>query len=197
MNQLPSLEKLRPLLRMETAVVIAILVLAVAWYTQSQMTEDAREAESAADQKLKTADRKLRAAQQDLDSFDTSNGRGALEAELEKEQSIEQDQLALPSQDKALSFGDALLIYTNDQELHLPVYDQTESVASVGEQEFQAIHYSIRAQGSVAALVGVLKLLQEFPTAAVQTLDFVRPSEELDNCGMSLELDVFFGAGGI
>ena len=51
MNQLPSLERLRPLLRMETVVVVAILVLVVAWYNQSQKTGEARDAESVADQR--------------------------------------------------------------------------------------------------------------------------------------------------
>ena len=175
---------------METAVVIALLVLAVAWYNQFQETGDARDAKSASDLQLD-------AAQDDLRFWEINNDPVALREELTQLQSLEQDSLALPTRATASSFGDELLIYANEQELRLPVFGQAGSVASVGDQEFQAIHYSIRALGSADALVGVLKLLQEFPTAAVQTLEFVRPPEQLESWEMSLELDVFFGPGGI
>ena len=185
MNQLPSLERLRPLLRIETAVVVAILVLAVAWYIYDQKASEAQEVESAIDQKLKTV-------QRDLQLWDANNDPDTLVAALAELQSGEQGPVALPLRVDASRFRIELLSYADAHGLSLPAFDQVESVASLAEQEYQAIRYSIAAQGTANILVGVLMLLQDFPTAAVQTLDFVRPPEGFDDWNMNLELDIFF-----
>jgi len=44
-------------------------------------------------------------------------------------------------------------------------------------------------------LVGTLELLQEFPTAAVQVLELIRPVEDRPEWVMTLELSVFYDDG--
>ena len=185
MNQFQSLERLRPLLRMETAVVVAILIVVVAWYTQSQKTEESRTADA-------TVERSLKAVRQDLVVWDTNNDPDVLREELTVLESVDQGPLALPSREDASQFRIQILNFAEVQGFSLPAFDQAESVASLGEQEYLAIRYSIAARGSSSALVGALSLLQDFPTAAIQRLDFVRPPEDVESWDMNLELDVFF-----
>ena len=52
MTQFPSLEKIRPYLRIETAVVVALLVVVVFWYMLSQQVNESSDAEGVLDQKI-------------------------------------------------------------------------------------------------------------------------------------------------
>jgi len=187
-TQFPTLERLRPLLRMEVAVVLAFLILAYVWYTQQQQLDDARAEES-------RLERNLSAVRVDLQFQDPNRNLGALQEKLAGLLAAEVLQ-PLPSREMALRFGEEVLVYAQDQQLGLPKFGRAETIGVFGEQEYSAIRYLIAARGTTDSLVGVLELLRDFPTAKVQALHFVRPIERPKSWEMNLELDVFYGNGG-
>jgi len=187
MTQFPTLEKLRPYLRIEAAVLAALLVVIVTWYVFNQQTSDSRDAEAAVDQVLG-------AVKSDLSAFARSDERATLQEQLAALQA-DQATVVLPNRDEALRFGGELLNYVAQQNLPLNAYGTEESLTPIGEQEYPTIRYSIVAQGPQESLVGTLQLLQQFPTAAVQVLELVRPVANSPEWVLSLELSVFFDDG--
>ena len=188
MTQFPTLEWLRPLLRLEVAVVVAVLILAYVWYTQQQQLDDARAEESSLESNLS-------AVLVDLRYQDPNRDLGALQEKLASLLSAEVLQ-PLPSREMALRLGEDVLIYAQNQQLGLSEFGTLETISVLGEQEYSAIRYLIAARGTTDSLVGVLELLRDFPTAKVQALHFVRPIEAPESWEMNLELDVFYGNGG-
>ena len=186
MTQFPSLQRLRPLIRIEVGVLAALLLVVVIWYSFSQQTAESRDAET-------TLDQRLGAFRSDLAAFARSNERATLQEELAALQA-DKSTVVLPTRDEAFRFRDELLEYVDSQNLSLNAFGQEESLTPIGEQDFPTIRYSIIVQGLQESLVGTLQLLQEFPTA-VQVLELVRAVEGLPEWVMILELSVFFDDG--
>ena len=187
MTQFPSLEKIRPYLRIETAVVVALLVVVVFWYMLSQQVNESSDAEGVLDQKIA-------AVRSDINAFTQNDERATLQAQLAELQA-DQTTVVLPSRDLALQFGDVLLKYVSSQNIPLNNYATEETLTPIGEQDYPTIRYSIIVQGPQNFLVGTLELLQEFPTAAVQVLELIRPVEDRPEWVMTLELLVFYDDG--
>lgn len=187
MTQFPSLEKIRPYLRIETAVVVALLVVVVFWYMLSQQVNESSDAEGVLDQKIA-------AVRSDINAFTQNDERATLQAQLAELQA-DQTTVVLPSRDLALQFGDVLLKYVSSQNIPLNNYATEETLTPIGEQDYPTILYIIIVQGPQNSLVGTLELLQEFPTAAVQVLELIRPVEDRPEWVMTLELSVFYDDG--
>lgn len=187
MTQFPSLEKIRPYLRIETAVVVALLVVVVFWYMLSQQVNESSDAEGVLDQKIA-------AVRSDINAFTQNDERATLQAQLAELQA-DQTTVVLPSRDLALQFGDVLLKYVSSQNIPLNNYATEETLTPIGEQDYPIILYIIIVQGPQNSLVGTLELLQEFPTAAVQVLELIRPVEDRPEWVMTLELSVFYDDG--
>jgi len=187
MTQFPSLEKIRPYLRIETAVVVALLVVVVFWYMLSQQVNESSDAEGVLDQKIA-------AVRSDINAFTQNDERATLQAQLAELQA-DQTTVVLPSRDLALQFGDVLLKYVSSQNIPLNNYATEETLTPIGEQDYPTIRYSIIVQGPQNSLVGTLELLQEFPTAVVQVLELIRPVEDRPEWVMTLELSVFYDDG--
>ena len=187
MTQFPSLEKIRPYLRIETAVVVALLVVVVFWYMLSQQVNESSDAEGVLDQKIA-------AVRSDINAFTQNDERATLQAQLAELQA-DQTTVVLPSRDLALQFGEVLLKYVSSQNIPLNNYATEETLTPIGEQDYPTILYSIIVQGPQNSLVGTLELLQEFPTAAVQVLELIRPVEDRPEWVMTLELSVFYDDG--
>ena len=186
MTQFPSLQRLRPLIRIEVGVLAALLLVVVIWYSFSQQTAESRDAETALDQRFG-------AFRSDLAAFARSNERATLQEELAALQA-DKSTVVLPTRDEAFRFRDELLEYVDSQNLSLNAFGQEESLTPIGEQDFPTIRYSIIVQGLQESLVGTLQLLQGLPTA-VQVLELVRAVEGLPEWVMILELSVFFDDG--
>ena len=189
MTQFPSLERLRPLLRVEVAVIVALLLVAVVWFNFNSKVEDARGEETVVEQRL-------RAARADLNVFAGNNEQSELEerlrllkVELEK---VRQITVGLSPREDALRVRDDILTFVDEQQLALNAFGQQEVTTPAGDEEIPTILYSFTAQGDEESLVGILRLLQEYPTATVQALQFARLAEGLESWEMSLELSVFY-----
>ena len=184
MNQFPALERLRPLLRLEFAILAAVLLAAAVWYNLSSKVADVRDEETAVETKLK-------AAQQDLDLFAANNEQAGLEEKLQVLQ-LEQKTLELAPMVDALKVGEDILTYVENQQLALNAFGKQESTTTSGEDEVLTLRYNFTVQGDQEALVGILGLLKEHPTASVQSLNFARRSEGEESWVMSLELSVYY-----
>ncbi len=186
MTQFPSLQRLRPLIRIEVGVLAALLLVVVIWYSFSQQTAESRDAETALDQRFG-------AFRSDLAAIARSDERATLQEELSALQA-DKSTVVLPTRDEAFRFRDELLEYVDSHNLSLNAFGQEESLTPIGEQDFPTIRYSIIVQGLQESLVGTLQLLQGLPTA-VQVLELVRAVEGLPEWVMILELSVFFDDG--
>ena len=184
MNQLLTPGRLRPLLRIEAGILAAIVVAAVAWFVFNQQVDKSRQQASALDEKLK-------AVQEDLNLLAGGAQRATLEANLRELQS-DNPIAALPTQEEVSAFGDMVINYVYEQQLSLPIFGKSETKAMVEDQEYSAIRYSMLARGEANAIVGLLALLQGFPTASVRNLDFMRSEDEPDTWEMNLDLDLFY-----
>ena len=114
MSLFPTLERLRPFLRIETGILIALLIVLAVWYSFNQKASDAREEESGLEKRVK-------AAQDDLDFFARNNERDTLEERLRLLQT-DQSPVSLPSRESALLFRDDILSYVAAQRLALNQY---------------------------------------------------------------------------
>ena len=184
MSQFPSLERIRPLLRLEVAVFVALLLAAVVWFNLNSKVEDARDEETAVEQRL-------RAARVDVDLFAGNNERTKLEEELQLLK-LEQKTLELTPMVDAARVRDDILTYVDERKLALNAFGKQETTTPSGDREVSTLRYSFTVQGDEESLVGILSLLKEHPTASVQSLQFARLVEDPENWQMSLELAVFY-----
>lgn len=184
MNQYPTLVKLRPLLRMEVAVLIAALLVVVVGFNQYQGTQDAESSET-------DLDRKVTAVRDDLRFWDTSHDSAALAEQMAQLQEADPAQ-DFPSLERALKLGVDMLTYSAGRSVTLPVFSKEERSTLLAEEEFLTIHYSMLAQGSSTSLVGMLELLLDVPAISVRVLEFVGPVEGLANWEMTLAFDVLY-----
>ena len=95
-----------------------------------------------------------------------------------------------------LLFRDDIFSYVAARQLALNEWHREESSTPLEDDEYPTIRYSLIAQGAEGALVGMLSLLQDLPTASVQVLQLIRLPEELAEWELSLELTLFFSNGG-
>lgn len=183
MNLRLSLDQLRILRRPETALVVLILVVAVAWLYLDRQNKDPKA-------EVSGLDRSLQVSRDDLKFLDENYTLEALEKELEQLKSAPRP-ASLPSRQDALNFSSQLLTYATEQGLPLSTFDISEASAKVASGEYPVVRYSITTRGNLEPLVGSLKLLQDFRTATVQTLRFTRVAAAESQWEMRLELDVF------
>ena len=184
MNQSLTTQKLRSLLRPETVLLGIMLVGLFAWYVLNQQVGDAQEEEV-------LVQRQVTAEQADLNiarAIDTSD----LQEEIEELQSMLQEQ-DLPTRQEALGFRAAMFAFSAERQLALTTFERLESAISE-EGKNPSVHYSVVARGTDDALVGALGLLEGFPIAIVQQLEFIRVLESPTDWEMLLELDVFYVA---
>ena len=189
MNQFPTLERLRPLLRIEFAILIALLLVAAGWFNFNSKVEVAKDEEKGVEQRLK-------AARDDLALFASNSEQIELEEELQllklQLQKVNELTLELSPKDDALRVRDDILAYIDQRQLALDAFGQQEATTRAGDQDLPTIRYSFTVQGDEESLVGILSLVREHPTASVQSFQFARPAEDLGNWVMSLELAVFY-----
>ena len=169
-NQKISVDQIRALIRLETALAALLLVLVYYGYDLYQKAGEAVENQA-------TQDRRLSALRADLVVFETDNDKAKLQEELRALRAVEAPQ-ALPSARVAAALGDTITEYAQSERLPLPGFEQVDIVSMIGEVEYPAVKFSITALGNEERLTGMLELLAEYPTAMVETLEFIRPLDE-------------------
>ena len=201
MSQIPALERLRPFLRLEVAILVALLLVAMVWFNISfsfgplglgevslgPKVEDARDQD-------RTVDQRLRAARADLVLFEGNNEQAELEERLRLLMS-EQTSLEMAPRDDALGVRDDILTYIEERQLALITFVKQEATTTSGDEEIPTFRYAFIIQGDQESLVGILRLLQEYPAASVQALDFARLVDDQVSWEMTLQLSVLFLSG--
>lgn len=183
MNPRLSFDQLKNLRRPETVLVLLILVVVIAWLYLDRQTGDAKA-------EVSGLDRELRAARDDLRVLENDFNQAALEKELEQLRSAPRP-ATLPSREDALKLRNQVLTYAAERGLLLSTFEISGGSAKVAESEYPFVRYSVLARGNLEPLVGALKLLQDFPTATVQTLRFNHVASGETQWEMKFDLDVF------
>ena len=107
-------------------------------------------------------------------------------------QRVNEVTLELSTKDDAVRVRDEILAYVDQRQLALNTFGQLEGTTPAGDEVLPTINYSFTVQGDEESLVGILRLVKEHPTASVQSLQFTRVTEDLENWVLSLELAVFY-----
>ena len=107
-------------------------------------------------------------------------------------QRVNEVTLELSPKDDAVRVRDDILAYVDERRLSLNAFGQQESTTPAGDEQIPTLRYSFTVQGDEESLIGVLRLLQEYPTTTVQALQFARLAGDLENWEMSLDLAVFY-----
>ena len=188
MNQRITLQQLVALLRRadRLALILGLLAVVAAYYGFSQY----REAGEARD-KLASIESRFQVVEDDLVYLRDNDETPFLQQNLEVERSKPEPQ-SLPSKDEAAKFSSAIVSYAADLELPLSTFERSEMSMLIGETEFPSIHHSMETQGNTVALIGMLQLVSEFPTAKVLDLVINRFEDSQTEWTMGLELDVFY-----
>lgn len=184
------MERVRGLPRVEAALLAVALVAAVAVFWFSGEAGDVRQEDLKLQAQLVTL--------QD-DRADFTVLIPAKEAELEAARLEAPDPAQstptsqpFPPREEALDLSGALAKYAGDQGLRLNSFSSTLASATFGGREYPAISYSMEAQGTASALVGILRVVGLFPTAQVQSLEFSREPDSDVLWDMDLTVVVAF-----
>ena len=188
LNQRLTVPQLRTLLlradKLSLVLSLAVAVAAYAWFTQYQALGETRGERS-------DLEGRFQVVRDDLAYLDANDETAALQESLEIEQAKPEPE-SLPSREEAGEFSRTMVDYAAIQELPLTTFDRVDTSVAVGEQEYPSFRHSLEAQGSMEALIGLLRLVDEFPTAKVLELVFNRVAGAPTDWAMSLHLDVFY-----
>ena len=166
-GQKTTVSQLKSLVRLEVALAGLVLVLAWFAYNLYQQAQDAEENQA-------SQDRRLSALRDDLVFFESNNDKEKLQEELRQLRSTPAPP-SLPPHRVALSLGNRITEYAQNEKLPLTGFDRLDFVTTLEDTEYPAIKYTVTAVGDEKRLTGILQLLSEFPTAMVRTLEFIRP----------------------
>lgn len=188
-SQKITAQQLKSLARLEVVLAVLVLAVAVFAYNLYQQAEEAKENQA-------TQDRRLAALRDDLIFFDRNNNQDTLQEELQQLRSTPAPS-SLPPYRVALSLGTMITKYAQSQELPLTGFDRVDFVTTLEEKEYSVVKFTVSAVGDEQQLTGMLELLTEFPTAMVQSLEFIRPLASGANARsgswqMTLNVDVIY-----
>jgi len=188
LNRQITLQQLVTLVRRadRLALILGLVAVLAAYYGYSQY----REASEARD-KLASIESRFQVVEDDLAYLRDNDETPFLQQNLEVERSKPELQ-GLPSKDEAAKFSLAIVNYAADLGLPLSTFERSEESVLIGETEFPSIHHRMEAQGDTVALIGMLQLVSEFPTAKVLDVVINRFEGSQNQWTMGLELDVFY-----
>ena len=173
MNQQRSLPPLRSLLKVETLLLGLVVLVGVIGYTRIEPAE--QDVLGVGDTSGLEAE--LRLASDDLDYLRANDERPKLREELA---ALKAAPLALPVPERhtVAQLADSIVFFAAEQGLGLLKFSSSEGPVTRGTREFQSFNYSIVASGEVNSLIGMLAILDDHPTAAVDLLEFSLVVEE-------------------
>ena len=184
------MERVKGLPRVEAALLAVALVAAVAVFWLFRQAGDVR-------QEGLELQAQLVSAQDDRDNF--TDQIPALQSELEAAKQKSQGQSPstpisqpFPPHEEATDLGGAIPRYAGDRGLRLNSFSSTLASTIIEGREHPAISYSMEAQGTADALVGILRVVSLFPTAQVESLEFSREPESDALWDMDLTVVVAF-----
>ena len=172
--------------RGQVLLVVLVIVAVVAFFYLTQQRGSAQEEVDAASltiRKTKAAITRLEGERVDLEA-QVAGEQGEVESGLEP--------LVLATIGEALGLGPTLATYAGQTGVAVKTFDSELTSSLVGEDEFQTIVYTLAAQGSPQALIGILSLVDEVPSAVVQTLRYTSDEQSQGQWTMDLGLLVIY-----
>jgi len=166
MNHRFSLDQIRSLRRLESLLVLVLLLALVAWFFVDSKA-------SGADAKLLVVNNTLAAAQNDLRYWTNNFDQLELQEELATLLSSPKPRV-LPTQQESLAFRSRFVAYASEQKLPLSSLEVSDITHNLGDSEYPAVRYTMVVSGSLNSLVGALQIFESFPTATVQRMEFSR-----------------------
>ena len=172
----------RDFARIETALVVAALILLVVFVTSGQRG-------SVLSTEIEELEGRVTRERLSLASLEESSDFAALETELERLQSLPEPQ-ALPSREGVLTLEATLFAKAEEVGALMSSFVSRDGVVPLGGREFEAVSFTAQALGSAESLTSLLQLLEVYESAVVRQLDFGRNGGLWE---MSLGLDVIYG----
>ncbi|PKB71935.1 MAG: hypothetical protein BZY87_02920 [SAR202 cluster bacterium Io17-Chloro-G6] len=182
-----SIEQIRSLRRLESLLVLTLLLAFVAWiYFDGKA--------SSADAELLSMNTNLSAAQGDLRYWTNNFDQLALQEKLAALLSSPKPP-ALPTEQETLAFRSSFVAYASQHKLPLSSLEVSDVNLVLGGFEYTAVRYTMVVSGSLNSLVGALQIFEAFPTARVHGMEFSHGEQERDNWDLSITLDVVHQPG--
>lgn len=177
-----SMDKIRSLRRLESLLVLMLLLAFVAWiYFDGKAGR--------ADAELFSVNTNLATAQGDLRYWTNNFDQLALQEKLAALLSSAEPPV-LPDQQDTLAFRSSFVAYASEHKLPLRSLEVSDITLDLGGYEYSAVRYSLVVGGSLDSLVGALRIIESFPTATVSSMEFSRSEEESETWELSMTLDV-------
>ena len=177
------INNLRRYLRPEPILLLLVVLVAVGMFYLT------RESNSVEDERIKMNTQML---ETEAGMIRLEDDKLVLESELGTIES-EISPLMFPSRDVALELSGKLARYIDDNNLQVSAFDSNQTVASLNNASFEAVNFSLIAQGPPESLIGILALIDDTPTGIVRKLDLTRTSDVLNTWTLSLGLVVIYG----
>ena len=147
----------------------------------------------AARQDVQEIEGRLALAEGDLKALQVEEAKKAEELAVAQEAPSRSGgtQLSVSRAD-ALDLTDNLIAHAAKLGLGLGNFETSQVVFSAGELELPAIAYALVSQGEPGALIDMLAIIAEVPTANVERLQLTRVPTEPDRWVMALDLVVVY-----
>ena len=182
MNHRFSWDKIRALRRLESLLVLFLLLALIVWFFVDSKA-------NVADAELVSANNTFAAAQDDLRYWTNNFDQLALQEKLAALLSTPKPP-ALPTQQESLAFRTTFVAYASEQKLPLSSLEVSDITLRLGDSEYSAVRYTVVVGGSLDSLVGALQIFESFPTATVRSMEFSRTQQEVDTWSLRITLDV-------
>ena len=174
---------LRRYLRPEPVLLLLVVLCAAGMFYLTRESNSVEEEQKQTNtQKLQTETGMIRLED---DKFLLETKLGTMESEISP--------LIFPSRDVALELSGKLARYLDDNNLQVSAFDSNQTVELLNNASFEAVNFSLIAQGPPESLIGILAIIDDTPTGIVRTLDLTRTSDVLDTWTLSLGLVVVYG----
>ena len=195
------LESIRPYLKIETVLVVLVLVAtagSVYFYQERNSKEDETE----------DLERRLVLTEDDLSAtqFDRVEVTGSLEAkrrELETQrQALDAlftsvtSSVSFATRQQALDLSGQLVDYAASRNLDLGNFETTQATTTVGTFAFPSISYQLVVIGRPSFLLGMLGIVKNVPSTEIDTLQLVSNANVPGQWVMTLDVSVLFSQGG-
>ncbi|MBI2908381.1 MAG: hypothetical protein HYX92_12095 [Chloroflexi bacterium] len=167
-----DLGRLRGFDRITMALAAMAAVLALAGVMMSQQGAEAANKRAAAQNRASQVSRQF-------EQFKAQNDKVALRAELERLSAASSSSpRAFPSRPAALGLSNALITYSLERGLLVDAWRLDEVNTSVGNTPYPAVRVNLGVRGSQEALIGMLRLTDQFGTAVVESLQLANTGAE-------------------
>ena len=194
---MPDFERFKRYIRLESAILLVVLVLAAGgvylYQEEAKLNEEVEALED--DKRLAREDLQAMKAETAKMGEELAQKEAELEQALEtirKEEVVEVEAPQLSTRREAIGLSSELITFAAGTELALTDFDTSETSVEVGALELPGFNYAVVAAGSSRSLLEMLRIVADVTSARINSLDFERDVEGTGEWVMSLDVDVAY-----